>query len=72
MQVTSGLELLELRSIYSQSKTSKMPFSMLDVTNAFDLDEASFAELDTQDCGGPTRRYHYKKTAFLLLFYKNA
>ena len=44
MQVTPRLELLELRAMYSRSKT---PFPMVKVMYAFDLDEASFAELNT-------------------------
>ena len=54
MLVTPGLELQELRSMYMRLKTAKMPFPTMMVTYAFNLDDKSFAELDTQDCGGPT------------------
>jgi len=57
MQVTPGLELQELRSMFVCLKTAKMPFPTMKVTYAFDVDDKSFAELDTQDCGGPTRRF---------------
>jgi hypothetical protein len=56
-QVKPGLELLELRSMLMRSKAAKTPFPAIMVTYAFDLDNNSFVELDTQDCGGPTRRF---------------
>ena len=51
LQVTSTLELQELRLMLICSKTTKTPFLALKVTYTFDLEENLFVELDTQDYG---------------------
>jgi hypothetical protein len=55
--VKLGIELQELRSMFQRSKTSKTPFLPLKILYVFDLGDNSFVELDTQDCGGPMRRF---------------
>lgn len=56
-QVKPGTELQELRSMLQHSRTSKTPFPPMKITYAFDVGDSLFAGLDTQDSGGPTRRF---------------
>ena len=57
VQVKPSSELDTLRALYKRCKSGGNPFPQLNVRYTFNVEDESYIEFGTQDCGGPTRRF---------------